>query len=880
MRKTSSIQTLMAGLLVLVMLFTCLPVDALACETGAAVSSAPDKAEIQGLLDRYLKGGDQTALPAYPGYHLSISQKLVLEEGQTECLTLLDARGQAVTQDVEWYVYTTVPYDALFTEAESRENLEPYRDGENTFQKDSLVSLADNQVTARTITSTKKGSKLEMFGWIVAVYQGTYGHVLEVQVKEEGGFARERAINQVTANVLRATKDMSDQDKVAYAFDYLVQTITYTDSEKGNYSLYDTLVEGKAVCEGYARAFNYLMGRMGIRSEYKSGRIKTSGGQGEALGDGHAWNRVMIDGKWYYLDATWGDQTPTDYQYLFADPNFLAQSRNLDKDTDNFGTTYIGHRLQNAADQGSEKPELQSVRDLTPKEQLELVKRSWRPGQNKFWIYFDQSHEKEVVQFNSNLTWLYGGYKLLQTEELKENGVVTGTFRKYAVDYQPKSLTAVEATYSLADRQTITKAGPVTIEITLSQPVALSKDSIRVKNGTYDKTSFRASEDQMHYSIEVGNFTTSELQLSLGSCGHRFNEGTVTLEETRPSPQASFWGTDQKSGDLLNAKGAWYYAGSGWKQADSDRVRITLATPGYEVFGRRYPARILVKTKSPMGFFSDTQELYISENRGQPKWVQKAEDTQSGSEILYTAGTEYRAAPDGAWTPVATDSVRNLPAGTYEFRSSGGENMLASESYSIQIEQFQGAELPALTGLTDQEILVRADESEQVIPLALFGSPSLVGGAWNVLSEQSDKDFHLTPVVDPVRQVLRFQLAQGASGTRTIQLQYSPREALVQPQTVTLTIVIGEPIALQEGTRIVAAGYDQTGKLEMSRLAVWTGTAPEFDVRAFDAADVLQVFFQNEANQPIGRKLVYRKVADQASGTQKVLWIEQPQVIR
>ena len=97
----------------------------------------------------------------------------------------------------------------------------------------------------------------------------------------------------------------------------------------------------------------------------------------------------MIDGKWYYLDATWGDQTATDYQYLFADPDFLAQSRILDEDTENFGRTYIGHRLQNTADQGGEMPELQSVRDLTPKEQLELVKRSWRPGQNKFWIYFD-----------------------------------------------------------------------------------------------------------------------------------------------------------------------------------------------------------------------------------------------------------------------------------------------------------------------------------------------------------------------------------------------------------------------------------------------------------------------------------------------------------
>ena len=369
------------------------------------------------------------------------------------------------------------------------------------------------------------------------------------------------------------------------------------------------------------------------------------------------------------------------------------------------------------------------------------------------------NHEREIVQFNSDLTM--HGAKILKVEktEIQENGAAIGNFRQYTIDYRPKSLTPVESTYGLADGQTITKAGPVTIRITLSQPVALSKDSIRVTNGTYDKTSFRDVGDQMHYTGEVRDFTTSELRLSLGSYGHQFNEGTVMLEAPQAAPQASFWGVDHDSGYLLNAKGAWYSDGRGWKQADRDQVLIHPAMFEYESFGRSYLARILVKVETPAGFFSDTQEIYISENRDKPVWIQKTEDSPSGSEILHSAGTEYRKVPDGPWIRLTTDFVRELLVGTYEFRGVGGEYMMASESQIVQIEQFQGTEQPALTGLTDQEILVRADGSEQAIPLELFGSPSLPDGGWTVLPEQGDKDFHLRHVVDPVRQVLQFQLA-------------------------------------------------------------------------------------------------------------------------
>lgn len=61
-----------------------------------------------------------------------------------------------------------------------------------------------------------------------------------------------------------------------------------------------------AVCDGYARLFTTLCEYAGIRSEIivgfaKSGTNKPT----QRFGVNHYWNAVMIDEKWFLLDATW-----------------------------------------------------------------------------------------------------------------------------------------------------------------------------------------------------------------------------------------------------------------------------------------------------------------------------------------------------------------------------------------------------------------------------------------------------------------------------------------------------------------------------------------------------------------------------------------------
>lgn len=58
-----------------------------------------------------------------------------------------------------------------------------------------------------------------------------------------------------------------------------------------------------AVCEGYAKAYQYILNELGIENIYVTGKAGSS-----AAMENHAWNMVELDdGKWYSIDLTWDD---------------------------------------------------------------------------------------------------------------------------------------------------------------------------------------------------------------------------------------------------------------------------------------------------------------------------------------------------------------------------------------------------------------------------------------------------------------------------------------------------------------------------------------------------------------------------------------------
>jgi hypothetical protein len=80
--------------------------------------------------------------------------------------------------------------------------------------------------------------------------------------------------------------------------DYLVTHTNYVENNDSSYNAYNTLINGQAVCSGYAECFKTFMDMLGIENTTISGI---------ASGQPHIWNEVLLDGDWYQVDVTWDD---------------------------------------------------------------------------------------------------------------------------------------------------------------------------------------------------------------------------------------------------------------------------------------------------------------------------------------------------------------------------------------------------------------------------------------------------------------------------------------------------------------------------------------------------------------------------------------------
>ena len=117
----------------------------------------------------------------------------------------------------------------------------------------------------------------------------------------------ESAINQIeqTKNQILQNRSENTYDNIKMVHDYLVESIEYdtTISQSNIYNVYGALVNGRAVCEGYARSFKYLMDELDIPCTLVIGTGTNSQGETE----NHAWNYIQLNGNWYAIDCTWDD---------------------------------------------------------------------------------------------------------------------------------------------------------------------------------------------------------------------------------------------------------------------------------------------------------------------------------------------------------------------------------------------------------------------------------------------------------------------------------------------------------------------------------------------------------------------------------------------
>ncbi|MBR8537918.1 hypothetical protein KDU71_20265 [Carboxylicivirga sediminis] len=95
----------------------------------------------------------------------------------------------------------------------------------------------------------------------------------------------------------------------------------------------ETLKKKRAVCQGYSELFRLVCRACGIRCEVISGYSRTGVsdiGQSKPKAD-HAWNAIIIDNAWLFVDATWG-AGHVNYKTKQFVPDFTAAYFAVDAD--------------------------------------------------------------------------------------------------------------------------------------------------------------------------------------------------------------------------------------------------------------------------------------------------------------------------------------------------------------------------------------------------------------------------------------------------------------------------------------------------------------------------------------------------------------------
>ena len=92
-------------------------------------------------------------------------------------------------------------------------------------------------------------------------------------------------------------------------------------------NLPDRTLANRTVCAGYSDILKNALDMVGVESVIDSGNVHHNRTRNTYTG-GHAWNKVKIDGKWYYADLTW-DAGKNDYTWALKGKDKFIHSNNI-----------------------------------------------------------------------------------------------------------------------------------------------------------------------------------------------------------------------------------------------------------------------------------------------------------------------------------------------------------------------------------------------------------------------------------------------------------------------------------------------------------------------------------------------------------------------
>lgn len=186
---------------------------------------------------------------------------------------------------------------------------------EMIYNSEHSIFYIDTQMKYTSNSKTKRLVSAEL------CYTYTMDQVSAMQKKIDE--AAETIINRITDN-------MTEYDVAKLFYDTIVTNCVYDESGENCRDIYGCLVDGKAICGGYAKAFSYLCDKVGIQTLTITGDSLSEGADPIP----HMWNMIKLGGEWYHVDVTAGyvknAVTPyIRYDYFCVDDECIKKSRTV-----------------------------------------------------------------------------------------------------------------------------------------------------------------------------------------------------------------------------------------------------------------------------------------------------------------------------------------------------------------------------------------------------------------------------------------------------------------------------------------------------------------------------------------------------------------------
>ena len=141
---------------------------------------------------------------------------------------------------------------------------------------------------------------------------------------------KQQQIDQTMTAVLTSMPAGLDAyGQVKYVYDYVIDHTDYVLDSPDNQNICSVFLNGESVCQGYAKATQYLLKKLGFEVTLIFGTEQT--------GADHVWNLVKVDGDYYYMDTTWGEMQFSDqgeskginYNFLLITTEELLQTHRI-----------------------------------------------------------------------------------------------------------------------------------------------------------------------------------------------------------------------------------------------------------------------------------------------------------------------------------------------------------------------------------------------------------------------------------------------------------------------------------------------------------------------------------------------------------------------